>query len=87
MKKSILTSIFGLLGRTAAMAVPAPGFGQDFTNVRTELVSYAREFTNRGVEIVPIEVRSIGGRSRGKGGKQAHRFTGVRAIRRAAGKI
>lgn len=85
MTKLSIGGIFSGIGR--AFRPASPGFGQDFTNVRTEIVSYTREFTNRGVNIIPVEVRALSGRSRGKGGKQAHRKTGVRAIRRAAGKI
>lgn len=54
---------------------------------RTMIESYAREYTNKGVRIIPIMVRPLPGVSRGKGGKQAHRKSGVRAIRRAAGKL
>lgn len=33
---------------------------------RTEIVTYTKRFTRKGVRIIPLEVRVLPGRSRGK---------------------
>ena len=33
---------------------------------RTEIVSYTKRYTRKGVRIIPLEVRALPGRSRGK---------------------
>lgn len=33
---------------------------------RTEIVTYTKRYTRKGVRIIPLEVRALPGRSRGK---------------------
>ena len=76
-----------MFGRSPRMPNPA-----DVLSVTGETVQVRQQFVTECVwdgqsERIRITgVRNIGGRSRGKGGKQAHRFTGIAAARRAARK-
>lgn len=67
----------------AASVQPMPQF-----NVRQEFITQVNQDTGH-LEVVGVKDVTNSRRlhSRGKGGKQAHRFSGVRRIRRAAGKI
>ena len=52
-----LNAIFNLL---------TEGFKPLQFNQRTEIVTYTKQYTRKGVRIVPLEVRALPGNSRGK---------------------
>lgn len=75
----ISRAIAGTAKKTATGFAEAP-------QVRTELVSVTDRWTGETrIEVRPVlNARRL--KSRGKGGKTAHSFSGVRAVKRAAAK-
>lgn len=45
---------------------PAPEIGNTYHGTRTEIVTYTKRYTRKGVRIIPLEVRALPGNSRGK---------------------
>lgn len=45
---------------------PEPGILNTYHGTRTEIVTYTKRYTRKGVRIIPLEVRALPGRSRGK---------------------
>lgn len=62
-------SLFKLLFGNA-FSTPFAAALRDLSNTyhgtRTEIVSYTKRYTRKGVRIIPLEVRTLPGRSRGK---------------------